>query len=524
MTCMKRKFGLLTIIAILLLAVVGCSKDNSSPDNEGKSSEKKELRIAYDTNPPTMDPHVSTAFSTMDFTSPIFESLLAMNENYEPVPMLAESFSVSEDEKTVTFTLRKGVKFHNGKEMVAEDVVASMNRWKELSIMGKANLADATFVEVDSYTVELQLPSPAPLILSVVGNPMQFAGIMPKEIIENAPVEGVKEYIGTGPYKVAEWVESQSLHLQKFEDYQPVDTPSSGLSGKKEALVDDVYLEIVTDATTRVSGLQTGQYDIALNLPYDNAEQIKMNDDIEVLAKDYGFIGLFFNKKEGVFADLKTRQAVNAALNMEEILMAAYTDPEYYTYEHALASPSQVQWYTDAGKNQYNQHDIEKAKQLLAESNYNGEEIVFLVTRAYETHYNAAVVIQKQLEKIGMNVKLDVYDWATLLEHRSNPEAWDLFGSGFIFEATPINYVFLHSQNEYAGWTNSPEIDQLIDQIKVTQSADERLALFGELQEEVWNYLPYIRYGNYKPLHAMQNNVEGFDTFTNILLWNVDKK
>lgn len=510
--------------SILLMVLGACSGDKESKgeSNEGKS--KSELKIAYDTNPPTLDPHMSTAFSTMDFTAPIFESLLAMNSNYEPVPMLAESYDISEDEKVITFNLRQGIKFHNGKEMIAEDVIASMNRWKEKSIMGKANLSDANFVEVDNYTVELQLENPSPLILSVVGNPMQFAGIMPKEVIDSAPVEGVSEFIGTGPYQVEEWVESQSLHLKKFEDYSALTTPADGLSGKKEALVDDIYMDIVTDSTTRTSGLQTGQYDISLNLPYDNAAQIESNDKIKTLTKDYGFIGLFFNKQEGVFEDIKTRQAVNAALNMEEILMAAYTDPKYFSYEHALASEDQKLWYTDAGKEQYNQHDIEKAKKILAESDYNGEEITFLVTRAYETHYNAAVVIQKQLEKIGMNVKLDVYDWATLLEHRSNPEAWDLFGSGFIFEATPINYVFLHSENEYAGWTNSPEMDQLIDQIKVTPTEEERLELFEELQEEVWNYLPYIRYGNYKPLHAMQNDVEGFDTFTNILLWNVDKK
>ena len=143
------------------------------------------------------------------------------------------------------------------------------------------------------------------------------------------------------------------------------------------------------------------------------------------------------------------------------------------------------------------------------------------MTRAYPLHFYAAVIVQQQLQEVGLNVKLAEYDWATLLEYRSDPEAWDMFASEFTFEPTPINAIFLHSRNEYAGWTNSPEVDALIEEIRVTEDQDKALELFTELQAELMEYTTYIRYGNYKPLHGLSAKIEGFTVSNNIILSNL---
>ncbi|MEM5544722.1 ABC transporter substrate-binding protein [Sulfitobacter sp. AS92] len=485
------------------------------------AQERTEVRIAYDTIPPTIDPHISTAYSTMDFAAQIFEPLVTLNADYEPELVLAESIDVSDDGKTYTIKLREGITFHNGEPLTSDDAVASMNRWKEKSILARGTLSDATFQKVDDLTLELQLAEAAPMTLSVIGNPMQFAGIMPLEIIESAPAQGVTEYVGTGAYKVANWDTDQEMHLAKYEDYSSVDTPSNGLAGSKNPGVDDVYMEIVTDDSTRVSGLRSGQYDIALRLPHDNAEQLLNSDDLKVHAEDYAFVGMFFNKKSGPFTDIKLRQAVSAALDMNEILYGALGNEKFYSLEHSLASPNQVLWYNNAGKEYYNQNDAEKARKLIEESSYDGEELTFLVTRAYPLHFYAAIIVQQQLQEVGLNVKLAEYDWPTLLEYRADPEAWDMFASEFTFEPTPINAIFLHSRNQYAGWTDSPEVDGLIEEIRVTEDQDKALDLFTKLQGELMKYTTYIRYGNYKPLHGLSKDIEGFTVSNNIILSNL---
>src|SRR5699024_9543466 len=140
-----------------------------------------------------------------------------------------------------TFHLREGVKFHNGEEMKADDVTASMNRWLQKSSRALSLLAESHFESIDDYTVELKLQTVASDVLDVMESRGQFPAIMPKTVIESAAEEGVTEIIGTGPYKLAEWKQDQYIHLTRFDDYVGVDDDPSGITGKKIAYIDDVY-------------------------------------------------------------------------------------------------------------------------------------------------------------------------------------------------------------------------------------------------------------------------------------------
>lgn len=438
--------------------------------------------------------------------------------------MLAEEWEMSEDGTTYTFKLRKGIKFHNGKEMTSEDVVASYNKWVEASSLGKSNFTNATFEAQDDYTIVLQIPERNTVTLIALANTIQYLAIMPKEVVENAGADGVTEYIGTGPFAVKEWKPDQYLHLEKFEDYQPLETPADGASGKREALVDELHLEIVDDASTRVAGIISGQYDMATLLPYDDFEKLDSDPNITVHNPDNGFAMMVFNKKHGFFSDVRARQAINYALDLDEVLLAAYSSDKFAAPSHALVPEFQSAFYSDVGSDRYNQKDIEKAKELLDEIGYNGEEIVFLVSRAYEDHYNAAVSVQQQLKEIGVNVRLDVYDWATLLTHREDETAWDMFGTGFAYEPHPNNNIWLDSATQYPGWTNSPEIDSLLDQIRTAASPEEASDYFEELQDEFYDYLPLVKYGDMKHIHATRSNVKGYDYSLAHIFWNISKE
>lgn len=508
------------ILLLLVFSLVGCGQEKSSTTKEtgGKSSAGGTIKLAWNSQPPTLDTHTTNTNVVRDIARQIFETLVTFNEDYQVVPMLADSFEESDDRRTITFKLRQGVLFHNGKEMKAEDVVASMTKWQQNGT-AKAELGNSTWEAVDDYTVVLHVENPSISILYKLADVTQTASIMPKEIIDGADATGVKEFIGTGPFKLDEWKHDSYIHLVKFDQYKPLDTPASGLGGKKEALVKDMFIYFVPDNSTRVNGVVSGEYDYAFELPFDSIQQLKSSPNIVNDIWPYGFETLVFNKK-GIFADQKLRQAVDHALNNKELLSLAFTDKEFYKLEPAFMRPEQKSWYTTAGKENYNVYDLEKAKQLLKEAGYNGEEVTILTSNDYKYHYDAAVITQQFLEKIGMKVKLDVTDWATLLERRKDPKLWDIFFTQFTTVATPLAYPFLDSKVEYPGWTNNPNIDQLLADIKAAPSQDEATAKFKELQAVIWEDLPVINIGMTNLISSYSNKIKGYSEFMGPIFWN----
>jgi len=352
----SKKFSQLFILFATIIALVACGNDaneteNSNDEGNADSKEyKSEINIAITAQPPTLDPAVTVSQVALDIASNIFETLYTLDENYEPVPMLAESVDISDDGKTYTFKLREGVKFHNGEEMTSEDVAASMNYWAITSSRAKSLLTNAEFTAEDPTTVVLKLEKATSDVLIILATKAQFPAIMPAELIETAGAEGVDEYIGTGPFKFEEWKQDQYVHLVKNDDYQALETEASGLSGKKEVFVEDAYFHFVTDHSTRIAGIQTGQYDIADSIPLENYEQLNRSDYVEVHDYDSGALTAFYNTNEGLLADEEIRKAITTGLNMEEILLASFADEELYSLHPGYMNPSQEQWATDAGE------------------------------------------------------------------------------------------------------------------------------------------------------------------------------
>src|SRR5712691_10456935 len=164
------------------------------------------LRVGNLGEPPALDAHWTTASITETLTNHIYEGLYSLDEANRPIPMLAESHTVSRDGLTYSCKLRQGIKFHNGKEMTSEDVVASLTRWGKQSVYGRILFAKvADFRVVDPYTVEMKLKERVGIVLISLAVPNNFGAIYPKEIAEKFPPEQkVTEYVGTGPFKLAE--------------------------------------------------------------------------------------------------------------------------------------------------------------------------------------------------------------------------------------------------------------------------------------------------------------------------------
>ncbi len=160
---------------------------------------------------------------------------------------------------------------------------------------------------------------------------------------------------------------------------------------------------------------------------------------------------------------------------------------------------------------------------MFKEAGYNGEELTILTTRDYEDQYQIGVVIQENLKKIGVKTKLEVYDWATLMEVREDDKFYDLMPMGYNPVTDPTQINFLDSRINYTGWSNSPEIDKLLDQLMIAPSDEEAKEIFGKLQEESWNYLPAIKFGDYDSVAAVRTNVKNFEMFHGPVFWNTTK-
>lgn len=520
-----KKIRILLITMGLVFALVGCGGDAepvSGPSQEGEEEETGadaaggELQYAINAQPPTMDPLMTTATATRDVTRHIFEPLVTLNEHYEVVPMLAESWEISDDGKTYTFHLREGVLFHNGQEMTADDVVASMERWQEMSATAQTLLEDASFEARDEYTVDLKVDEPSVFVLPALAGTLQFPAIMPKDIIEAATETGVEEYIGTAPFKFVEWKQDQYIHLTKHEDYAPLDSPQDGLGGKREALVDDIYFQIVPDPNTRLTGLLTGEYDIGYDYESDMYDQLESDPNIIVENPYIGYIGIVFNKSEGLFTDVKMRQAMNAALDLEPIAQAALVD--HFRLYSSYMQEEQTNWYSDAGSEHYNQADLEKAEKLFEEAGYDGEPIRIIVTREYSYMYNSGVVIKEQLEKIGVNIELEVYDWSTVVSKRDDPAQWEIFITGFPTTSTPIEQLFYNPT-----WVDGPvdeKAEALLQNIRNAETQEEAKEQWDTLQAYSWEYLPIIKISDYTALVGYSDKVEGVTFFDGPILWN----
>lgn len=515
---------MLLFFTALVLAACGSDSDGDSTGADDGDNETVEsggtLNIAIDAPPPTLDQPVSTATAARDTSRLIFESLVVTNANHEPVPMLAESIE-TDDNQTFTFKLREGILFHNGEEMTADDVVASMERWMEKSTITGNIFNNATWTAEDDYTVVLELTSPSSLTLDTIASAKQAAGIMPKDIVESAPAEGVEEYIGTGPFKFSEWVQDQYIVFEKYDDYQPVDAEPDGLSGRKEALVDEIYFHLVPDTSTRVNGLLTGEYDFAFGIPYDNYDQFLDNDDFKTILTPSANHLLGLNNNEGIASDYAIREIVNTALNIEEILMAAYPHDDFYWLDSGYMDVNIVNWASTAGSKYYNQNDPEKAKQMLEDIGYDGEPFRIMVTRDYDHHYSSAVVIQEQLNQIGMNAELVVYDWPTLLDKREEGlDEWDAFITTSSTVSTPPQLIALSPT--WAGGVNDDSVGERMAAIESAETTEEAQEIWDELQLYAWEeLLPIIQIGGFHALYAQSSKVSEVTTSNGPIFWNV---
>lgn len=506
----RRHFGRVLALAGCLLAAAHGAW--AAPAKGGAAN------LAMVGEPQGLDPMITTADLVGTIMQHVYEPLYTFDANWNVAPMLAESMpQVSKDGLSYTIPLRKGVKFHNGREMTADDVVASLQRWIELSPRGKSVGKEvASLSAKDTYTVELKLKAPYAPLLSQLALPSGLAAIMAKESI--APQ--LKDFIGTGPYKFKERRPDQFTVLVRWDGYSPRKEAPSGFAGRREALLDELRFVPVPNANTRVEGSLSGQFHYADLLPVETIGRLEKagGSVVPIVTRNFGFPYMVFNTREGVLASQPVRKALRTAIGEGELLAAGFGDNRFFVVEPNFF-PKGTPYYSAAGSNMYNERNPQAAKDKAAKAGYNGQPVRIMASRQYEFHYNMALVLAEQLKKAGFKAELQVVDWATLVQRRNDPKLWDIYitHSG-LFPEPMLSPPQLG--DGAPGWWDSPAKKASLTAFNQETNPAKRGALWGQVQQVIYDEVPFIEVGKFNSLSARSAKLEGYVPSTWPFFWN----
>jgi peptide/nickel transport system substrate-binding protein len=508
---------IIRLVALVALVVLTSASDATAQEQPRTGGVLKAGLIG---EAPTLDLHATTAVITQQITWHIYETLYTYDKNLNPIPMLAEGHVVGDNGRRYTIALRKGVRFHNGKEMTSADVVASLQHWAKLGTTPKAIWKNVEAVEAkDPYTVVIYLKEPSGSLLFALGSPNNGGAIYPKEVVAAAGDGQVKEYIGTGPYRFVEHKPDRYVRLARFKEYSARSEPPNGYGGKRTAYIDEIYFIPVPEASVRLAGAETGEYNFAQNIRQDQFDRVKSQSSLDPqIAKPYGWITAVPNHKEGVMANRKVRQAFLAALDMEPIMSAGIGNKAFYRLDGALFYPEQGSFHSEVGVTGYSQKNKTKARQLLKEAGYSGQPVRWITTKEYEWMYNTALMASQQMEDAGFKVDLQVVDWATLVQRRNKPELFDVFSTGFTLNPDPA--IATSIQCNWPGWWCLEEKEKLMADMARETDPKKRRAIIEKVQALFYEDVGRIKLGDYFTLDVTRKEVRGFKPGPYMYFWN----
>jgi len=462
------------------------------------------LEVAVDASPVGLDPHRATAFSTFQMINgTIYEGLTSIDKDLRVKPGVAESWTVSGDGKTYAFKLRAGMTFHDGSKVEAADVVATINRVlsKEIASPLASRLAALDRAEaVDAATVVLHLKEPsAPLLVSIA-----TIAIVPrsmeaeKEALQRAP-------IGTGPFKFKEWQTNGFVALEKHVGYWRAGAPK----------LDGIKFNIVPESATRQVGLASGQYTMLPNIDAATALQLKGRPGVklaETLELAYSFVGV--NTSRPPFDDARVRQAVNYALNRQEIIAAALFGAGV---PGGPLSPALKDWVTPVSEFACYKHDPGRAQALLKEAGHSAPVAITINVLPRQDIRDVAQVVQAQLNKAGFKVELKNQEMGQFIQDWRNSN-FDMFASTNAGSPDPDDYFFRTFRT--GGSTNvfkysNTELDGLLDGARTMQDPKARQEAYAKVQLMLACDGPIMHIAYGQLFTAMRANVNGFEIIAN---------
>ncbi len=486
-----------------------------------------------------IDPGFTTAYITRDHGYMVFDTLLATDANFKIQPQMAD-WKVSDDKLTYTFTLRDGLKWHDGAPVTAEDCVASLKRWGRNDGMGQKLMDFTASIEAsDAKTITLKLKEPYGLVLESIGKPSSYVPfMMPKRLAETPPGQQIKEQIGSGPFKFvpAEFQPGVKAVYEKNRDYVPRKEPPSWTSGGKVVKVDRVEWITMPDAQTAVNALQSGDIDFMEIPPFDLLPTLSANKDLKVETLNkfgYQTVGRM-NFLYPPFDNVKVRRAALMAMNQKDVLDALVGDPNYYQICGAIFVCG-TPLATDVGSDSLVKgNGMAEAKKLLAESGYDGTTVVIMAPTDVVTLKAQPIVAAQSLRDAGFKVDVQAADWQTVVARRASQKppkegGWNMFFTNFVSAdlVNPIANFPTSGKGKsggWFGWPDDPKMEALRDAFSRALSPEEQKKIAAEIQKEVYDQVIYIPLGQYRVANAWRKSLSGvLDGPATPIFWNIDK-
>ena len=502
---MKKKLLALFLALVMVGAVLpGCgdgSKDPGGQGNNGKTGEPVKggeitVGIAQDLDD-SLDPHQTVAAGTREVLFNIFEGLVKPNSDGEMIPAVAEKYTLSEDGTTYTFTLREGVKFHNGQTVTAEDVVYSINRCAAVP-EGQEKPLVAAFSAVKS----VEALDEKTVAVTIAQRDLEFISYMTAAIIPADYENQDTAPVGTGPFRFVSRTPQQDFVMERFEDYWGA-----------PAWLDKVTYKICENADALVMNLNGGSIDLCAHLTSAQASQL--NQSFQVLEGTMNLVqAIYLNNQAKPFDNQLVRQALCYAIDRQGIMdMVA---DGHGTAVGSSIYPAFTKYFLPELVDKY-PHDVAKAKELLAQAGYpDGFDMTISVPNNYQPHMDTAEVVAEQLREAGINVTIQPVEWSTWL---------DTIYNGRQFQATVVGVDAANmtarallerftstADNNFINYSNA-DYDALFAQAQATADDAEQTALYKEMEKNLTEHAANVYIQDLADLVVLRNGLEGYQFY-----------
>lgn len=493
------------------------------------------LRFVAEADLKVMDPIWNTAYITRNHGYLVYDTLFGTDEHLQIKPQMVDRTSVSSNGMKYTFTLRDGLKWHDGAPVVSEDCVESLKRWGKRDRFGQLLMArTAKIAPIDKKTFTLELAERFGPVLEALGKPSSNVPfMMPARIAATSAEEQIKETIGSGPFRLARddsQPGEQVVYLQNRE-YVPRDEAPSGSTGGKRAYLDKVIWRYMPDPWDAAEALAAGEVDWWQDPPNEFIQKIEQNPELRTFLFDpLGYQGwLRPNWLHPPFNNKKARQALLHMVNQESYLARAIGVQEYYRPCYSVFACGGP-YETRIGDVPMREHDLQKARSLVKESGYDGRPIVVLQITDRPFHNAAAIVTRWALESIGFKVNLKPVDWSMNLVVRARKDppgkgGWNLFFTHWNAAdvVSPAVHFGLSASGPHAwfGWPEVPELETLASKWVGEAEEPKRLRIADEIQRVALDEVTYVPWGMFSSPTAFRKNVRDVLKFSSPIFWNV---
>ncbi|MHA1529789.1 MAG: ABC transporter substrate-binding protein [Alphaproteobacteria bacterium] len=492
------------------------------------------LRVIPHADLKNLDPIWTTAYISRNHGYLIYDTLFAMDESFTPQPQMVDTWEVSDDALTWTFTMRDGLMFHDGAPVTSADVIASLERWGKRDGMGQQLFgAIGSLVAKDDKTFVMTLAKPFGLVLESIGKiSSNVPFIMPARVAATDPFEQITDFVGSGPFvfQKDEWVPGSKVVYTKFEGYAPRSEPPSAAAGGKLAKVDRVEWTYFPDQSTAMNALLAGEVDYFESPANDLMPILSANPDVVVEINDpLGNIGFArFNSLLPPFDNADVRRAAIMGMKQEDYLAAAVGDQMFWKTCYSVY-PCGTPLANEVGSEVIKTADIDKAAAALKAAGYDGTPVVIMQPTDIPLLSAFSLVSAEMLRKIGMTVEVQAMDWSTLTSRRAMRDpvsegGWNMFHTWWIGADVidPMAIAFSGNPDKgWFGWPSDEELEVARAAFAVAGSLEEKQEIAKKVQERLWAIGATGELGQFFVPVAYRKNVTGLIKSPVQFFWNM---